>query len=223
MVNRHWARGLAVLAVVAALAGCSSSSPTPKSKAQLRKLLLSQATVPAGVKVIDFGGADDGDAQPKSTPTPAASLSCDNLVSVAFFLSDDPHARPVASANISFSSKLPVVDLWMGGEFLFSYRKGGAHQALKDLRSLVVRCPTYDSGGTPTSYSLGHDPARGDEGVHVRTTTQTASGNSFETGAEVVRVGDDLILVKGNTPYYPDSVTPLDGLAEAAYQVFTAG
>jgi hypothetical protein len=222
--NRTGVRVLAAAvtaSVIAVGAGCRStaSPPPPKTTMELRKLLLSQANVPTGVKVLDLTADHPGDTT-DATQTPTGPI-CDDLISVVLMLNDDSNAVPAATANVAFDVAKP--GLWTGSEFVFSYHDGEAHRALADLKSLVTRCPTDETGTLPTAYSLGHDPQYGDEGAYLRTSVRAADGKSFEKWTALIRVGNDLIVVKSDTPDTADAPTPLDGLVKAAYRVFTAG
>ncbi len=130
MIRVHWATALAVLAV--AVSGCSGSGDKPLTHAQLEARLLTASTVPAGARVNKL---DDSDP---STPRPPDGLDCESLISLAFSFFDNKSVRPVSVASVMIDSR-PVDggDLWLGNEFLLSYRGDDAHNALADGRSLV--------------------------------------------------------------------------------------
>jgi hypothetical protein len=110
----------------------------PQSDVQLRGRLLTQSSVPAGFRLMDYGIASDDAAS--AAPTPVNALPCNTLMSGVTFMSAVPVAA--GAARIGVVEGRPAGP-WFAGERLYSYPGDGAKQVLGELRSLVKRCPSF--------------------------------------------------------------------------------
>jgi hypothetical protein len=213
-------------ALIFAAASCGSPS-TPLTSAQLQKRLLTSGSAPDGVKVVQMGPASG----PDSTPSPEP-LKCDDLVGIPFFVFGDPNAVPVGNANVTLQAGSGD-SMWLGNEWLASYRDGVAQRAILDLKALVKRCLTVRTAASTdtlvtgpvdvppatTFYSVLVGPKLGDESLTLREATRLdgAHGDVIRD-AVIVRSGDTLIMADTTT----GALQPQPVVTDSAIAAFKA-
>ncbi|MEY9850270.1 hypothetical protein ABH940_007394 [Streptacidiphilus sp. BW17] len=97
-----------------------------------------------------------------------------------------------------------------GEEALYSFRAGGAHRAMQDMRTIAAHCGTVILSGSGShadtaAFSSAEGPHLGDESLVIRVTIlyPRFPGVTQRSDATVVRVGDELVVISPMVPVYP--------------------
>jgi hypothetical protein len=202
-------RVFAALAATCLLVGCSSEpKPKPKSNAELRHLLLTDATAPDGI-LTAYTPTNDFDS-PASWTTPT-SLTCDDLRSAVYVLSHDPARQIYGVADTTLLSGHGTKPPWVGTEWLVSYRPGGAQRALNTIRSVASKCPPREWD------SVAPGPKMGDDSLAF------VADNYFRNEMVLVRIGDCLLAIEAERLVSPSMTSQFDDLVESAVGVYHKG
>jgi hypothetical protein len=193
--------------------------------------LVSSTSLPTGVQLLLDPTMEDHPSAPSADPEP-----CGGII-MAFDIVRQTDA-PAADASVGLQAheSLP----WMGRETLSSYSADGAQKVVREIRSLVDRCPTATGpsgagniladpslasavngvGPLTTHFSVAAGPQLGDESLRVRARTPSqVAGNDMEADAIVIRSGST-VLVVNELPTYAQ-FSKLDDVAAAAYRRLT--
>jgi hypothetical protein len=218
------------------------SAPAPTNSAYLRAHLLTDATLPAGLRLLTGAVMDDDPSA--AGPSAAASdspVSCSDLVTALSFVM--AVTAPAAGAHVGIVGTTADHRRWSGGERLSSFAGDGATRVFAKVRSLVGRCPSRsDAGASPgalladpsqaatinsmgpltTNFSVVPGPALGNESIELRARTPSqVPGIDIEADAILIRSGSVLLTVnEGPMAPTPNGPSRLHELTSAAFARF---
>lgn len=219
-------RRVAGFVLLAAVAGCGSparphpsapAAPTPPlSAAELRTHLL-PAVMPGGWT----SQADPQAQSPKTSSPPAAPSSCGGLLDGQSVVDASTTAASADATAIFSGGHSAGNGVIPGMEKLYSFRDGGAHRAMDDIRALVARCRNVElphATGEPAEtagFTVAAGPRLGDESLVVQATVATG-GETAHADATVVRVGSSLAVISSVLTLTPAEAATVAGFMPTA-------
>ncbi|MFE3503496.1 hypothetical protein [Kitasatospora sp. NPDC059160] len=187
----------------------TASGPKPLSGRQLKPLLPTSATLPAGWTMKDNSETDTGDnfeddPYPTLTDNPCNWLTTAGGNSLAMGY-QTAHAEELVSEDVNEA-----------GIHLGSYFPGTATKQLALIRAYADKCKTYtgqdwDKKPVPHTVTVTSVPNLGDEAIEVK---NSPTGPYATRDVLAVRIGDKVLLLDGDNivdrlPHIKDLAVPI--------------